>query len=338
MGGRQRTSNQTAGLEKPKKTEAKPVSVSKIRTAILAGVIILSGIAAYSNTFNVPFLMDDVMCTVDNRTIHHLGDIGQVLSPPSDDRTVHGRPILNFTLAISYAISKDNVTGYHVFNLAIHIIAALALMGIIRRTMLLERFGGRFDRVADLLGIGVAMVWMLHPMQTGGVTYIIQRAESQMGMFYMLTMYCAIRSMTSVSGGRWAIAATLLCALGMGSKEVMFSAPLMAILYDRIFVGRSWQEVFRLRWKLYAGLFSTWLVLGGLMAGKGRRSCAYLMLSGLTSSFRSRPPRIAETAIVTRYSRAVRRPITFQIMAIVAALVAGPVTRNAKAAPGDSPP
>ena len=46
---------------------------------------------------------------------------------------------------------------------------------------------------------------MLHPIQTQAVTYIIQRKESLMALFYLLTLYCFIRGSTSLTasgGGR----------------------------------------------------------------------------------------------------------------------------------------
>ena len=53
--------------------------------------------------------------------------------------------------------------------------------------------------------------------------------------------------------------AAIACLLGMGSKEVMVSAPIMILLYDRTFRARSWRELFanrRRRW-YYAALFAT---------------------------------------------------------------------------------
>jgi len=48
---------------------------------------------------------------------------------------------LNLTFALNYAVGKLNPWGYHAVNLAIHILAALALFGIVRRTLLLSADG-----------------------------------------------------------------------------------------------------------------------------------------------------------------------------------------------------
>ena len=55
----------------------------------------------------------------------------------------------------------------------------------------------------------------------------------------------------------------------MATKEVMVSAPLIVLLYDRIFVAGSFREAWRRRWKLHVALAATWLLLGGLVASTG---------------------------------------------------------------------
>jgi hypothetical protein len=52
------------------------------------------------------------------------------------------------------------------------------------------------------------------------------------------------------------------CALGMGTKAVMVTAPLLVLIYDRVFLSDSLAAVFRRRGALYAGLFGTLLILG----------------------------------------------------------------------------
>jgi tetratricopeptide (TPR) repeat protein len=52
----------------------------------------------------------------------------------------------------------------------------------------------------------------------------------------------------------------------MSSKEVMASAPLIVLLYDRTFVAGAFLEAWRRRRQYYLGLASTWLWLGRLVA------------------------------------------------------------------------
>ena len=102
---------------------------------------------------------------------------------------------------------------------------------------------------------------VLHPLQTQGVTYVIQRSESLMGLFYLLTMYCVIRGADSRRSALWYAGATACCWLGMGSKAVMVTGPVVVLLYDRTFLARSLWDALRKRLELYLGLASGWGVL-----------------------------------------------------------------------------
>ncbi|MGD1021058.1 MAG: hypothetical protein ABSA12_17265, partial [Verrucomicrobiia bacterium] len=200
-------------------------------------LLVLTGLWAYHNSLTGPFIYDDWLSIQKNPTIRHLWPIWQPLSPPhAGGITVEGRPLINLSLAVNYAIGGTNVRGYHALNLAIHILAGLTLFGIVRRTLLQPRLRERFGAVADELALAVALIWTVHPLQTESVTYIIQRAESMMGLFYLLTLYGFIRGTASPLPRLWHGLCIGACALGMASKEVMVSAPLMVMLYDRTFV------------------------------------------------------------------------------------------------------
>ena len=97
----------------------------------------------------------------------------------------------------------------------------------------------------------MSLIWLVHPLQTQAVTYIVQRGESLMGLFFLLFMYCAVRGHLSSKSAGWYLSAVLCCWLGMGTKEVMIVAPLVMLVYDRIFLSDSWKTVFRQRWPVY---------------------------------------------------------------------------------------
>ncbi len=162
--------------------------------AILAALalILLAAVAAYHNSLAGPFIFDDASWIKDNSNIQHLWPIWPVLFP-SHATLVGGRPVVSLTLAINYALGGLNVWGYHALNLAIHVLAAWTLLGVIRRTLLLPRLRERFGSVATPLALAAVILWMVHPLQTESVTYIIQRTEALMGLLYLLTLYCFLR-------------------------------------------------------------------------------------------------------------------------------------------------
>jgi protein O-mannosyl-transferase len=229
------------------------------RTLAAGAVLAAAALAAYSGTFSVPALFDDDPSIADNPTIRHLAS---AFSPPSY-ATVGGRPILNLSLAANYAISGSRLWSYHAANLAIHVLAGLALFGIVRRTL-----ASLARPRATAIAFSIALIWTLHPLQTESVTYVIQRAESLMGLFYLATLYLFIRGAGASGAARWGwqVASVAACLLGMATKEVMVSAPLIVLLYDRTFLAGSFAEAWRRRRGVYAGLAATWLVLPFLVA------------------------------------------------------------------------
>jgi protein O-mannosyl-transferase len=268
---------------------------TKTRLCAYGVVIALAGFAAYSNSFHGQFINDDLASIPDNPSIRQLWPLQGPLSPPhSYGCTVDGRPILNLSLALNYAISGTNVWSYHALNLLIHILAGLTLFGIVRRT--LANQSRKEASPAAFLAFFIALLWTVHPLQTESVAYVIQRAESLMGFFYLLMLYFFIRGTelasakgkVAKSGERsaavlvqvdekaarrlahiWFGLSWLACFLGMGTKEVTVTAPIMVLMYDRTFAAGGFREALRRRRRYYLGLAATWIFLAALMSGSG---------------------------------------------------------------------
>ncbi|HXB02509.1 MAG TPA: tetratricopeptide repeat protein [Opitutaceae bacterium] len=241
---------------------------------VAGGIIILAGLMSYSNSFAGPFVRDDVPSIVQNSTIRHLEKIGSVLNP-AQNSLVGGRPLVNLSYALNYAISGTSVWSYHVLNLLIHLLAGLILFGVVRRTLLLPPLQRRFGQAALPLAIVVTILWIVHPLQTDAVTYISERAESLMGLFYLLTLYGFIRGASSSTPCRWFAFSATACCLGVLAKEVIVTAPLIVLLYDRTFISGSFSEAWRKHRWLYWALLGSWLLTIRLLAGINDRGVGY---------------------------------------------------------------
>lgn len=224
---------------------------------LLPVLLIFTGLAAYHNTLPNDFIFDDHPHILLDESIRDLSDWRSVLG-----RTQ--RPVIKLTLAINYAMDRLEPRGYHLCNLLIHVGSALLLYGVVRRTLLQPILGRRFVSSAPWLALSVAMLWQLHPLNTQSVTYLIQRGESLMGFFFLLTLYSAIRY-GMFGSMAWAIMGIAACLLGVGCKPVMVSAPLVVVLWDYTFV-RDFSNCWRRRLLFYLALFATWLPLSWLLA------------------------------------------------------------------------
>lgn len=283
------------------------------RASVIAVLLIVgAALAAYHNSFSGPFIFDDVHAIVENPTIRELRTAP--FPPAGSGLTVSGRPLLNLSFAINYALGGTSVRGYHILNLALHILAGLTLFGVARRTLELSRRVG--NNAPYPLACAIALLWTVHPLQTESVTYIVQRAESLVALFYLLTLYAFIRGAgghvirdnhagrpsgssgschvssdkpdqpssdhprTGHSSGDmpleaphriWFTLSVAACLLGMASKEVMATAPLLVLLYDRTFIADTFRGAWRQRRPVYLGLASTWLLLAALVVAAGGR-------------------------------------------------------------------
>ena len=223
---------------------------------LAAGLVVAATFAAYSNSLDGPFLFDDVARIANDPKI-------RTAWPPWPLINSTNRPFAMLTFSWNYAVHRYDVFGYHVGNLAIHTLAVLTLMGIVRRSWL--QLHPRAEMQAVGLSLSVALVWAVHPLNTQAVSYIVQRLESLMALFYLLTLYSFIRAQQSRWRLPWYLLSIVCCAIGMGCKEVMITAPIVVLWYDRAVVASTWRALARGRWFYYLLLAATWGVLAWAM-------------------------------------------------------------------------
>ncbi|HEY3934033.1 MAG TPA: tetratricopeptide repeat protein [Gemmatimonadales bacterium] len=261
----------------------------------IVGVIALAmmTLLAFSTGLRGRELFDDARTIQSNPSISQLWPITTPLQPPRSS-PVAGRPVANLSFAVSYGINRlfgvdqsadpagpDKTIAYHAVTLLLHLLAGLLLAGIIRRTVASGRFGPRWTARADIAALAIAAMWLVHPLQTDAVDYLTQRTEVVMGLCYLATLYCSIRAWDATVPAarmRWFASGVVASLLGMGSKEVMVTAPLMVALYDRAFRIEAWRELrapaLRARGWFYAALWATVLLLVALMMSAPRGNSA----------------------------------------------------------------
>jgi tetratricopeptide (TPR) repeat protein len=277
---------------------------------VRALAIVVAGAWAYATSFGGAFVFDDFAASVQNPNVRTLWPLTRAMAAPPDI-TLSGRPVASLTFALNYALTPAdarevsepppagapdaaerfarNVRGYHAVNLAIHLAAALVLFGVVRRTLPTARLRPRFQPAATGLAFATALLWVVHPLHTEAVTYIIQRVESLMGLSVLLALSCAIRAADAphARARLWTAGAIARAALGAATKEMAATIPVLVVLWDWIFLAPGRGEAHRApeirqrRWPLYAGLAATWALLAVLAPGARARSVG-LGLQGWT--------------------------------------------------------
>jgi tetratricopeptide (TPR) repeat protein len=230
---------------------------SPARALGAAAVVAGAGILVYLTSLDGAFVFDDRVHIVNDEAIRRLRPLGALLAAGT-------RPVVRLSLAVNHALGGRDPFGYHVFNLAVHLLAAVTLLAVARRTLAAATMPDAVRRNAAGLALAIALLWTVHPLLTQSVTYVIQRAESMMGLAVLLSLYCVIRGAGGTGRGRaaaWYAAAVVVCAVGIGAKAVAAVTPLVVYLYDRAFLAPHAGPPLRRRWPLYLGLVATWLLL-----------------------------------------------------------------------------
>lgn len=243
----------------PNSTHAGPER-STSRLWMFQAAVVVIGALVYLNSFKGQIVFDDVVINEDLSIRQLWPPWGAMTSPMQISR-----PLAGLSLALNYAMSGTSLWSYHLFNLTIHLLAALALFGVVRRTLLTGRLRDRFGGASTALAFSIALIWMVHPLQTQSVTYLIQRSEAMAGLFYLVTLYCVIRGLSGAHSARWYAAAIASCAAGMASKPVMATAPIVVLVYEVIFFSGSLKRTLRKRMGLYGGLAAAWFILAATL-------------------------------------------------------------------------
>jgi protein O-mannosyl-transferase len=230
---------------------------------MLCLAIAAAAIAVYANSQRGPFLLDDHRSIVTNESIRQLYPISAVLRPPRQIPQTT-RPLVNLSFALNYAAGGFAVEGYHAVNLALHVLAGLALFGVLSRTFTRTSFLGE-GLPARSLAFFCTVAWVVHPLNSEAVNYLTQRSELMMGWFYLLALYASIRALEMPRRARWPWLACVSAFCAVASKETALTLPFVVVLWDRVFSFSSWREAWRRRWRLYVGVAASWLLYAFLV-------------------------------------------------------------------------
>ncbi|MBW1849796.1 MAG: tetratricopeptide repeat protein, partial [Deltaproteobacteria bacterium] len=167
---------------------------SSILKSILTFLIFLILIfSIYWNTLDVPFYLDDVARIQNNTSIRISNlSLNQIKNAAFGKNLSNNRPIGNITFALNYYFHKYDLVGYHILNITIHILTAFFLFLFINITC---RSNSLFNKnqpseafsTKNIALIAALLIWLVHPLNTNSVTYIIQRVNSLASMFFLLS-------------------------------------------------------------------------------------------------------------------------------------------------------
>jgi hypothetical protein len=232
------------GSPEPKRATVPPLPGG---TRWIALALAVATAFAYVPALRAPFLLDDWV------TIDAASRLASTEGMPTS-----GRPMVVATLAANYRVNRvlgvdqhadpagpDKTIGYRLFNILLHLSTGALLFAVLRRAMREQTIAEDWRAIADPLAGIVTALWLLHPIQSEVINYVVQRSEAQASLCYLATLYASQRAWGAAPAVRirWYAVAVLACILGMMSKEIVITAPLAVMLYDRAFRLPSWKAL-----------------------------------------------------------------------------------------------
>ncbi|MFH1707454.1 MAG: hypothetical protein ABIF71_06015 [Planctomycetota bacterium] len=211
-----------------------------VRHGLALALCIGAIFAAYANSFQVPFLFDDIPNIRDNYTLH--------AATPAE--VFHARymagSFLRYAGFVSFAMNHLffglATPGYHLTNILIHAAAAWVLYLLVHLTLTLPRFNPATHRWAGPAALACALLWALAPVQTEAVTYIVQRFTSLAALWFLASFLLYIKGRLCLAGGRprigWGLIAAGIVTYGLAmlTKENTIVLPLVVMVYEYLFI------------------------------------------------------------------------------------------------------
>ncbi len=211
-----------------------------------SNLFIILGFCLYSNTFRAPFAFDDTVNIEENPYLFLTRlDVKDIIAASFSGPNPH-RPIANISFALNYYFHEHNVFGYHLTNIIIHIITGIILYFLVKNTLKSPSLHDRYARYR-LIAFFAAAIWLVHPIQTQSVTYIVQRMNSLAAMFYILSLLLYVKGRFAIqqekSSWPWFIGCAVAGISAFGCKETTATLPIFIFLYEWYFfqdLSRRW--------------------------------------------------------------------------------------------------
>ena len=219
-------------------------------------------VAIYSNTFNSPFVLDDLRKIEENPSIR-VSQLSLTEIVKAGFQSAKARPIAFMTLALNHSLHKYDVYGYHVVNVAIHILTGFFLYLFLATTLKISSIQPRYSH-PHLIAFFAALIWLVHPIQTQSVTYIVQRMNSMASLFFILSfLFYAYGRLTDDNKKKciWFSASTIVWLLSLGCKQITAILPLLVFLYEWYFFQDLNKEWFKKRLKYLLGISAFFILL-----------------------------------------------------------------------------
>ena len=208
----------------------------RLNLAVVGIAVVLAIAAAYYNSLNNGFHLDDEYGLILNPWIRSLHNIPRYFVNPFT-LTIHApnadyRPVLQATYALNYAISQYKPWSWHLLNLLLHAwvtVSVFALGRVLFGRKRILPLAWLSEPEGDVVAAVAALLFAVHPITTGIANYMWARSSLLVAAFALSATVLYLRAVRGGSGFKAILPPALLYGLALFTKVEAIS--LLGVLY-----------------------------------------------------------------------------------------------------------
>lgn len=185
--------------------------------------------AVYANHLENSFHFDGVEFIVQNPDIRDLKSISNSVINAFEQRS-----LIWSSFVLNYYFGQYNPFGYHLFNLVLHTLNGILVFILVRKAQ--KNLNKNIPVQTSFIPLCSATLFVIHPIQTESVAYIMSRSELLFSFFYLFAFI--LFQLFIIEKNKRPLKSFLIWGgiifmftLAIGSKESSFTFPGIAILY-----------------------------------------------------------------------------------------------------------
>lgn len=205
--------------------------IEKYSGLLISFLLVIACLAVYWQTFHYDFVnYDDPVYVTKNAHVQAGLTSESVKWAFTDVTSSNWHPLTWLSHMLDWELYQKNAGGHHVTNVLLHILSSILLFLALNR---LTGFEWRSGFVAGLFA--------LHPLHVESVAWIAERKDVLSALFWMLTLLLYAQYAKRPRASTY-LAVLLSFALGLLSKPMMVSLPLVLLILDYWPLGRMHKE------------------------------------------------------------------------------------------------
>lgn len=224
----------------------------KITTYVISPILLAAYAAlCYYPSLHYPFQFDDLANIVKNFSVRS-GTFSFYFLTGT-------RWISNWLNSLYYSWGQYKPFNYRVGNIAAHIIAGILLYYVIMLLCVRQKHDSFLFRNRFIIATVTAGLFLLHPVQTQTVSYIIQgqleglAALCTLSMLFFFLLYT--QAQTTMAKIIYLLALYSCALVISGTKEIGIISPLLVLMVDWFFVAQGDWHLLKNRWLVHVGIF-----------------------------------------------------------------------------------